>query len=93
MNEILNNLEKISDLLANNNDFSIEDFTPISKLIAETQIKVIRLYEVGRSAKLDKPKFSVKCLHCGRSFIKKMPHKCNTGFRKRNHSWKELTDD
>ena len=48
---------------------------------------------VSRSTKVDKTKHSVKCLHCGRSFIKKLPHKCNTGFRKRNHKWLELTDD
>jgi len=49
--------------------------------------------KVSRSAKVNKTKVSVKCLHCGRSFIKKLPHKCNTGYRKRNHKWLELTDD
>jgi len=43
MDEILNNLEKISNLLAENKNFSLKDFSPISKLIAETENKVIRL--------------------------------------------------
>lgn len=57
MDEILNNLEEISNLLAENENFSIEDFTPISKLIAKTQNKVIRLCEVSRSAnvKINEP--------------------------------------
>lgn len=38
----------------------------------------------------NKPEMKVRCLHCGRKFIGKMPHKCNTGYRKRNHNWEEL---
>jgi len=49
MDEILNNLEEISNLLAENKNFSLKDFSPISKLIAKTQNQVIRLCEVNRS--------------------------------------------
>ena len=38
----------------------------------------------------NKPELKVKCLHCGRKFISKLAHKCNTGYRKRNHKWEEL---
>lgn len=38
----------------------------------------------------NKPELKVKCLHCGRKFIGKLHHKCNTGYRKRNHNWEEL---
>ena len=50
MDEILNNLEAISNLLCENKKISIDDFTPISKLIAKTQNQVIRLCEVSISA-------------------------------------------
>lgn len=36
------------------------------------------------------PELKVKCLHCGRKFIGKLHHKCNTGYRKRNHNWEEI---
>jgi len=39
---------------------------------------------------INKPELKVKCLHCGRKFIAKLHHKCNTGFRKRNHNWEEI---
>ena len=39
---------------------------------------------------INKPELKVKCLHCGREFIDKFHHKCNIGFRKRNHNWKEI---
>ena len=51
MDEILNNLEEISNLLAENKNFSLKDFSPISKLIAKTQNQVIRLCEVGVTLK------------------------------------------
>lgn len=54
---------------------------------------ILRLFSVSNSTKVDNPKLSVKCLHCGRKFIGKMPHKCNTGYRKRNQSWQEVTED
>lgn len=38
----------------------------------------------------NKPELKVKCLHCGRKFIGKLHHKCNTGYRKRNHNWEEI---
>ncbi len=38
----------------------------------------------------NKPELKVKCLHCGRKFISKLAHKCNIGYRKRNHNWEEL---
>lgn len=38
----------------------------------------------------NKPELKVKCLHCGRKFIGKLAHKCNTGYRKRNHNWEEI---
>ena len=38
----------------------------------------------------NKPELKVKCLHCGRKFISKLPHKCNTGYRKRNHNWEQI---
>ena len=38
----------------------------------------------------NKPELKVKCLHCGRKFTSKLAHKCNTGYRKRNHNWEEL---
>lgn len=38
----------------------------------------------------NKPELKVKCLHCGRKFISKLAHKCNTGYRKRNHNWEEI---
>lgn len=38
----------------------------------------------------NKPELKVKCLHCSRKFIGKLHHKCNTGYRKRNHKWEEL---
>lgn len=38
----------------------------------------------------NKPELKVKCLHCGRKFIGKLHHKCNTGYRKRNHKWEEI---
>ena len=59
----------------------------------EIEILKLKLNGVNRSTKKNKPKLSVECLHCGRSFIKKLHHKCNTGYRKRNHKWLELTDD
>lgn len=36
------------------------------------------------------PKKRWHCQLCGRDFIFKMPHKCNTGFRKRGIVWKDL---
>ena len=36
------------------------------------------------------PELKVKCLHCGRKFIDKLHHKCNAGYRKRNHNWEEF---
>jgi hypothetical protein len=33
----------------------------------------------------------VQCLHCSRFFIKELPHKCNTGYRKRHHKWLQLS--
>lgn len=38
----------------------------------------------------NKPELKVKCNHCGRKFIGKLAHKCNTGYRKRNHNWEEI---
>ncbi len=38
----------------------------------------------------NKPELKVKCLHCGRKFIGKLHHKCNTGYGKRNHNWEEI---
>lgn len=38
----------------------------------------------------NKPELKVKCLHCGRKFISKLPHKCNTVYRKRNHKWEDI---
>lgn len=32
----------------------------------------------------------VQCLHCGRFFIEKLHHNCNTGFRKHHHKWLEV---
>lgn len=32
----------------------------------------------------------VQCQYCGRFFIKKVHHNCNTGFRKHKHKWIEL---
>lgn len=32
------------------------------------------------------------CKHCGRAFILKTPHRCNTGFRKRHLEWVEVDD-
>ena len=59
----------------------------------EATDSILRLFSVSNCTKVNKPKLSVKCLHCGREFIGKMPHKCNTGYRKRNHSWQEITED
>lgn len=55
--------------------------------------KQLSIHVVSNSTKVNKPKLSVKCLHCGRKIIGKMHHKCNTGYRKRNHSWQEITED
>ena len=41
-------------------------------------------------ASTNKPELKVKCLHCGRKFIAQLHHKCNTGFRKRNHKWEDI---
>ena len=38
----------------------------------------------------NKPELKVKCLHCGRKFIGQLHHKCNTGYRKRNHKWEDI---
>lgn len=38
----------------------------------------------------NEPELKVKCLHCGRKFISKLHHKCNTGYRKSNHNWEEI---
>jgi len=46
MNEILLNLEKINDLLANNEAITIEEFTKITLLTAKIENKVVRLCEV-----------------------------------------------
>ena len=35
---------------------------------------------------------TVKCAHCQREFIGRMPHRCNTGFRKRNHIWEDISE-
>jgi hypothetical protein len=67
--------------------------TKIFDTINSPTIDKFFMHIVNRSTKINKTKVSVKCLHCGRSFIKKLPHKCNTGYRKRNHKWQELTDD
>ena len=55
--------------------------------------KQLGLYSVSNCTKANKPKLSVKCLHCGRKFIGKIPHKCKGGYRKRKHSWQEITED
>jgi hypothetical protein len=34
---------------------------------------------------------TVQCLHCGRFFIKEMPHNCSTGYRKHHHKWAKVT--
>ena len=31
-----------------------------------------------------------KCLYCGREFIDKIPHKCNTGYRKHHFNFKNM---
>ena len=33
---------------------------------------------------------TVQCCHCGRYFVSKMAHRCDTGFRKHKHKWIEL---
>lgn len=33
-----------------------------------------------------------QCGLCGRKFYEQVPHKCNTGFRKRNFKWINLVD-
>ena len=53
----------------------------------------LHMHIVSRSTKSDKQKLSIKCLHCGKTFIKKQPHYCNNGFRKKNNSWQELKED
>ena len=63
----------------------------IDKVISEFENLFIS--GVSNSTKLNKPKLSVKCLHCGKNFIVEMHHKCNTGYRKRNHSWQKITED
>lgn len=35
-------------------------------------------------------KYKYQCCYCGRKFIAKLPHRCNTGFRKRHHKWINL---
>ena len=56
MDEILNNLEKLSNLLAENNKITIEEFGPISQIIAETEIKVVQLCGVGIELPTDRLK-------------------------------------
>lgn len=34
---------------------------------------------------LTEPKY--QCMHCGRTFIDRVPHRCTTGFRKRHLKW------
>ena len=39
---------------------------------------------------LKQPK--VKCVYCGREFYEPVPHKCNTGFRKRHQKYIDIID-
>ena len=52
MNEILLNLEKINDLLANNEAITIEEFNKITLLTAKIENKAVRLCEVSQQREL-----------------------------------------
>lgn len=39
---------------------------------------------------MEESKYKYQCCYCGRKFIAKVPHRCNTGFRKRHHKWLDL---
>ena len=89
------NLLRLADVKAYIGLLDREEITMsrFAEILNECANEALRIHDVSKSTKVDKPKLSVKCLHCGRQFIGKMPHKCNTGYRKRNHSWQEITED
>lgn len=91
--KIIDNLNKLEKYLVDEADINLDDFQKIIHFLIEIRNEALAINGVGRSTNKNNTKHSVKCLHCGRSFIKKLPHKCNTGYRKRNHKWQELADD
>ena len=60
----------------------------LTDFIAEYLANKLAICSVSNRTLEDLKPIGYKCLRCGREFEEKIPHKCDTGYRKRNMRWR-----